>query len=99
MADVCKSLFIFLGVMALLSPWSWAAEKPVVEPVDKVNINEASPEQLAEKLKGVGMRKAMAIVKYREQHGPFGDVEDLVKVRGIGKSIVRRNKDRIVLGD
>ncbi|MFH4210126.1 helix-hairpin-helix domain-containing protein, partial [Acinetobacter baumannii] len=37
----------------------------------KVSINHASAEQRAQALNGVGLKKAQAIVSYREEYGPF----------------------------
>jgi competence protein ComEA len=62
-----------------------------------VNINTASAEDLAEMLTGIGPSKAAAIVAYREQHGPFKAVEDLLNVKGIGEATLNKNRDRIAL--
>lgn len=56
-----------------------------------LNINNASIEQL-EKMKGIGARKAQAIVEYRLQHGNFSKVDDIVKVKGIGSSFLEKNR-------
>lgn len=56
-----------------------------------LNINNASIEQL-EKIKGIGSRKAEAIVEYRLKHGNFSQVSDLVKVKGIGTKFVEKNQ-------
>ncbi|MCK9490126.1 MAG: ComEA family DNA-binding protein [Xanthomonadales bacterium] len=64
---------------------------------EPVNINYADAEQLAQ-LHGVGPAKAEAIVEYREANGPFLQVEDLAKVKGIGLATVERNRDMIALG-
>lgn len=50
-----------------------------------VNINTASADEL-DTLPGVGPATAAAIIAHREQHGPFGSVEDLADVRGIGEA-------------
>lgn len=68
----------------------WAAE-----PVD---INRASAEEIADTLDGVGMSKAQAIVRYREENGAFGHADELVNVKGIGLKTVDMNRDRIQLG-
>ncbi len=47
----------------------------------KVSINRASAEQLAQALNGVGLKKAQAIVSYREEYGPFKTLDDLKQVR------------------
>lgn len=62
-----------------------------------VNINTASAQELADLLKGIGIKKAQAIVKYREQHGEFADAKALTKVKGIGDTTVARNQARIKL--
>ena len=60
-----------------------------------VNVNTASAAEIAEVLVGVGVRKAEAIVAYREAHGRFERMEDLELVKGIGASTVERNMSRI----
>jgi len=63
----------------------------------KVNINSANADLLADALVGVGLSKAKAIVKYRKANGKFRKVDDLVLVKGIGKSILEKNKARLTL--
>jgi competence ComEA-like helix-hairpin-helix protein len=41
-------------------------------------------------LPGIGPAKADAIVAYREAHGPFASLEGLLKVPGVGRSILAR---------
>ena len=60
-----------------------------------VNINTASATELAEALSGVGGARAEAIVRYREQFGPFESIEELSEVSGIGSATVERNRARI----
>lgn len=66
-------------------------------PMDAVNINTAPAEHIAEVLNGVGLKKAQAIVDWREQNGKFNSVEQLVEVKGIGESLLVKNRDRITL--
>ncbi len=63
----------------------------------QVNINSADAETLAKELSGIGQNKAAAIVAYREQNGPYENVEDLARVKGIGKSTVEKNRAQIIL--
>ena len=60
-----------------------------------VDLNSASAEQLASLLVGVGAAKAQAIIRYRDEVGPFLSAEELEEGKGIGPSIVKRNKTRI----
>ena len=66
---------------------------------DQVNINTASAQQIAEALNGVGISKAEKIVEYREQHGPFVHIDELVNVKGIGLRTVDKNRDAISLDE
>lgn len=65
------------------------------EPLD---INKATAEQLAEVLAGVGKSKAQAIVQDRERNGNFKSVDDLVRVKGIGKATLEKNRSKITVG-
>ena len=62
-----------------------------------IDINTATVEQL-EGLKGIGPKKAAAIVKYREANGPFGSIDDLAKVPGIGKKTLTANEAMLQVG-
>lgn len=64
-----------------------------------VDINHADAKTLANSLDGVGQAKAEAIVAWRKTHGPFHSADDLTRVKGIGKSLVARNRSAIQLGE
>jgi len=63
-----------------------------------VNINKASAEEISASLKGVGVKKAEAIVNYRKANGAFSSLDDLMNVKGIGKKTLASNKADIKLG-
>lgn len=65
---------------------------------EEVDINHATAEMLAKSLKGIGIKKAEAIVLYRKKHGMFEKLEDLVNVKGIGEKTLSMNKNNIILG-
>ena len=65
------------------------------EPAAPIDVNTASAEALAEVIDGVGLKRARAIVEYREKHGAFSSVDDLAQVRGVSTGIVERNRERI----
>ncbi|MBX2809804.1 MAG: helix-hairpin-helix domain-containing protein [Cellvibrionaceae bacterium] len=62
-----------------------------------VNINSASADALVERLKGVGPSKARAIIEWREQHGNFTHIEQLLEIKGIGEKTLDINRNRIKL--
>ena len=62
-----------------------------------VNINTASADELATVLKGIGLRRAEAIVAYRQENGNFVDAYELTAISGIGDRIVEQNEAKILL--
>jgi competence protein ComEA len=62
----------------------------------KVNINTANVDELTD-LPGIGPAYARRIVDYREEHGPFRKIEDLLNVRGIGDRTFEKIRDRITV--
>ncbi len=54
----------------------------------QVNINTASADELSA-LKGIGEKKAAAIIKYRKANGKFKSVSELANVSGIGETILK----------
>ena len=62
-----------------------------------VNINQANADEIATALKGIGLKKAEAIVAYREQVGAFTSIEQLVEVKGIGEKMVSKIQQDILL--
>jgi len=65
---------------------------------DSVDINTADAKALSMALKGVGPKTAQAVVEYRTKHGPFKNVDDLAKVKGIGEKTVSKNRNNIHIG-
>ena len=67
------------------------------EPAGLVDLNTADAEELMT-LPGIGETRAKAIVAYREEHGPFTYVEDLIQVPGIGEGILEGLMDHVTVG-
>lgn len=63
-----------------------------------VNINMATVEQL-ETIKGIGPKKAAAIVEHRKQHGIFHSVDELANVKGLGPASVERIRHEVTIGN
>ena len=54
-----------------------------------ININTASVSDL-QRLPGIGPERAQVIVDYRQEQGGFSSVEELMRVDGIGKTVLER---------
>ena len=59
-----------------------------------VNINTATLEEL-QTIKGIGKKKAEAILQYRKEHGVFRTKEDLLQVKGIGKKALEAIESQV----
>lgn len=67
---------------------------PAAAQNDKVRINDVDQAEI-ETLTGIGPSKAQAIIQYREEHGQFQQVEDLLNVSGIGEKTLENIEDDI----
>jgi len=63
--------------------------------VAPININSADAETLTRELKGIGATKAKAIVAYRDAHGPFSSIDQLLEVKGIGAATLEKNRAKL----
>ena len=62
---------------------------------DHINLKSADADTLATAIVGIGPVKATAIVVFREKHGPFKSVDDLLVVKGIGAATVDNNREQL----
>ena len=77
-----------------------ALQAPVEEvrpDLSPVNLNTADEAALTA-LPGIGVALAARIVEYREEHGPFQTVDELVQVPGIGPGILEGLREYAVTG-
>jgi competence protein ComEA len=65
--------------------------------MSRVNVNNADAQMLADSLKGVGLKKAQAIVEWRVQNGDFVALEQLLEVKGIGEKTLQANRPLMTL--
>lgn len=71
------------------APPTPAQSAPQAATASLLDLNAAAQQQL-EELPGIGPSKAKAIIAYREQHGAFKSVEDLLNVKGIGPKMLEK---------
>ena len=72
-----------------------SAEGTASSPEDgRLNLNTASLAELMT-LSGIGQTKAQAVVNYRDAHGGFSSVEEIMNVDGIKEGLYNRIRDQI----
>ncbi len=62
----------------------------------KISINRANEKELC-KVSGIGASTAKKIIAYRSKNGPFSRIEDIMKVKRIGKGKFGKIKDEIII--
>lgn len=72
------------------------ATDPLASLQKLINLNTATEAELAQ-LDGIGAKKAQAIILYREMIARFDSVDDLDKVKGIGKATIDKNRYRLTV--
>lgn len=96
---------LLFALLASLSLAAFAAETPPQQvpsaaasetvAISKVNLNTADATTLQRELLGIGEVKAQAIVAYRDEHGDFASVDELLEVKGIGEATLEKNRDKL----
>ncbi len=77
-------------------PYQLAGEERRQEESGKVSLNQADLEEL-KTLPGIGKATAEKIIEYREEKGAFESIDDLMKVKGIGKNKFEKIKEKLSL--
>jgi len=89
-----RLMIILLATLGLgIAPATFAAETSTPTAITantvQMDLNRVSADDLAH-LPGLGQVKSEAIIAYRQQHGPFSSVEQLLEVKGIGPAILNK---------
>lgn len=94
---------MLLSTLPLFSQPSLAAEQTQAKQTTtaakesgKLNLNTATLAELTT-LKGIGEKKAQAILEYREKQGKFTSVDQLADVTGIGPATLEANRDMMMV--
>ena len=78
---------MFLGIFLVSGVTAVSADV-----LQKKDINNATLETLTS-VKGIGEKKASVILGYLQEHGPVKDMDELLKVKGIGEKILEKIKE------
>jgi competence protein ComEA len=89
--------FLFIAFCLLFGSMNVSAETLSSQPI---NLNQATVPQLMT-LKGVGKKRAQAIFDYRQAHGNFHEVKDLLSVQGMNQKLLdkieKNNEGRLIV--
>lgn len=91
--DLAKVPGIGRETLARLAPFVTLGYRPPA----KTDINQATATELAE-LPGIGPGMAAEIEAYRRENGPFKKIEDIMKVKGIGRRTFEDIRNLIEVG-
>ena len=95
-----RNAIVVLGIAlfcTLFTSGSTAAGQGTAAPSAKIDLNKATAEQLG-KVSGLTPALAKSIAEYREKSGPFKAPEDLLKVKGLTKDLLRKLNPKLDKG-
>lgn len=72
-----------------------APEKQTVVATNKIDLNKADASSLIGSFKGIGKKRADAIIAYRDSHQGFKSIEELAEVKGIGQHFMAANREKL----
>ncbi|RUR16863.1 helix-hairpin-helix domain-containing protein [Legionella sp. km535] len=61
----------------------------------KIDLNHADLAALTGSFKGIGKKRAEAIIAYRDSHKGFKSIEELSEVKGFGQRFMNTNRDKL----
>lgn len=93
------SVFSFQNALAQVKEQSVAKPVAVQAPIieqHKIDLNKATIAELTGSFKGIGKKRAEAIIVYREAHQGFKSIEELAEVKGLGARFVEKNREQLI---
>ncbi|KTD40662.1 ComEA family DNA-binding protein [Legionella parisiensis] len=93
-AVVLSLSVITLSAHAVNTKENSIKQKPPVV-IHKIDLNTADLSMLTGSVKGIGKKRAEAIIAYRKSHHGFKSLEELAEVKGLGQHFVTANRDKL----
>ena len=98
-AVLLSSVTLMLPVHANVTPQK---QPPIVKHAteiktasNKIDLNKADVSQLTGSFKGIGKKRAEAIIAYRDGHNGFKSLEELAEVKGFGQRFLDTNREKL----
>ncbi|CEG56296.1 ComEA family DNA-binding protein [Legionella fallonii] len=92
---LCLSLFIIIPSVHAASSQNPSSTKQAAVVKNKIDLNKADLSALTGSFKGIGKKRAAAIIAYRESHHGFKAIEELASVKGFGQHFLDVNKEKL----
>jgi len=97
-----KFFAVLLSLFVVSLPVQAQSSTKKLEPVkqtstvsNKIDLNKADVSTLTGSFKGIGKKRAEAIIAYREDHKGFKSLEELAEVKGFGQRFLDANKEKL----
>ncbi|MFC3909596.1 ComEA family DNA-binding protein [Legionella dresdenensis] len=86
-----KKILLALAIAAAFLSYPLGATTTVLieDSITPINLNTVNAKVLSKSFRGIGVKRAAAIIKYRDSHGRFKTIDELGLVPGISKNFVR----------
>lgn len=88
-------LVVLVSVPVTAGATTWQEQ---AEATEKIDVNNADEEQL-QRVPGIGPAMARRIIEWRNEHGRFERLDDLLDIRGIGTKTLEKLRPYLTLGD
>jgi len=88
-------LSLFVVSLPIHSGKAPIPEKKSIEVASKIDLNKADLGTLTGSFKGIGKKRAEAIIAYRESHSGFKSIEELADIKGFGQRFVDTNRVKL----
>ena len=85
--------FFAISIPVFANPPELPAQQAITN--HKIDLNKADTSTLTGSFKGIGKKRAEAIVTYRKNHQGFKSIEELAEVKGLGRHFVEANREML----
>jgi len=93
---IAAALSLFVATLPVHASTPKLIPAKLTTPVgNKIDLNNADLSSLIGSVKGVGKKRAEAIIAYRESHHGFKSIEELAEVKGLGQHFVTVNREKL----
>ncbi|HRD70931.1 MAG TPA: helix-hairpin-helix domain-containing protein [Legionella sp.] len=90
-------LSLLVSSISAQADTSTKTKKPLEKPsvTNKIDLNKADLSALTGSFKGIGKKRAEAIIEYRSSHHGFKSLEELGDIKGFGHHFVEANREKL----